>query len=308
MRTWTIFAGHDVGRTAPHLPVDMTIKVARLERLCSWLVKRAEVCTVSDALTARTQRPLVSLTFDDGYRGLVRIAAPLLRKLGLRATVYLHTGTFEGAWIPWTDLFFRLHQELGTSELCSACERFAGFEGDSLRVRHAKPNAYQLKAHLKERYGDAELEDLLGELYRSRVGDPLEFVRECYLRPEDLEEVSDVFEFGAHTVKHRRLARLDETSALHEMTASKEHLERILGRPVTSFAFPFGRSADLPEKAVKWVERAGFDVGLSMLEGTNLLPPASAHLLKRWPLQDDWSALDLECLIAGKLEKRWLRP
>jgi peptidoglycan/xylan/chitin deacetylase (PgdA/CDA1 family) len=47
-------------------------------------------------------------------------------------------------------------------------------------------------------------------------------------------------EIGAHTVTHPLLARLPPSEQEQEMTASKRRLEEEIGRPVVSFALPFG--------------------------------------------------------------------
>jgi peptidoglycan/xylan/chitin deacetylase (PgdA/CDA1 family) len=49
------------------------------------------------------------------------------------------------------------------------------------------------------------------------------------------------FEFGAHTVSHCDLTRVDETTAGREILESKSVLEQGLSRSVDFFAYPFGR-------------------------------------------------------------------
>ena len=48
-------------------------------------------------------------------------------------------------------------------------------------------------------------------------------------------------EFGAHTLTHPDLTRLPAERIRIEMTGSKDHIEHALGKPVKSFAYPFGR-------------------------------------------------------------------
>ncbi len=47
-------------------------------------------------------------------------------------------------------------------------------------------------------------------------------------------------DFGAHTVTHPDLARLDAAAAAREIEGSKGRIEDELGRPVESFAYPYG--------------------------------------------------------------------
>jgi peptidoglycan/xylan/chitin deacetylase (PgdA/CDA1 family) len=48
-------------------------------------------------------------------------------------------------------------------------------------------------------------------------------------------------EIGAHTVTHPDMSLLDRDACRAEMAASREHLERVLGAPVLTFAYPFTR-------------------------------------------------------------------
>jgi peptidoglycan/xylan/chitin deacetylase (PgdA/CDA1 family) len=48
-------------------------------------------------------------------------------------------------------------------------------------------------------------------------------------------------EIGAHTLSHPDLTRLAVSQARDEIVRSKEIIQDILGAPVTSFAYPFGR-------------------------------------------------------------------
>jgi peptidoglycan/xylan/chitin deacetylase (PgdA/CDA1 family) len=59
--------------------------------------------------------------------------------------------------------------------------------------------------------------------------------------PELRELAAAGFEIGAHSVTHRDLSRLDYESCLREMTESRRTLERVVGAPVRTFAYPFCR-------------------------------------------------------------------
>ncbi|MEI6528960.1 MAG: polysaccharide deacetylase family protein [Candidatus Falkowbacteria bacterium] len=63
-----------------------------------------------------------------------------------------------------------------------------------------------------------------------------------YLTREQVKELasSGLVEIGSHTFNHPDLRVLKDKDAKFEITASKKILEQISGRPVTSFAYPFG--------------------------------------------------------------------
>ena len=65
---------------------------------------------------------------------------------------------------------------------------------------------------------------------------------------------SGCVEFGAHTLTHPDLTRLDDVGARHEIDGSIRATEAVTGVPCTSFAYPFGRFG---ERDVRLAREAG---------------------------------------------------
>jgi peptidoglycan/xylan/chitin deacetylase (PgdA/CDA1 family) len=90
--------------------------------------------------------------------------------------------------------------------------------------------------------------------------------------------------FGAHTLTHPDLTRLAPARVEREMAASQAILEQALGEPVTSFAYPFGRTdARSLEAARRFFACAVSDrLGLAS-PGSDLhaLPRVDAYYLRR---------------------------
>jgi peptidoglycan/xylan/chitin deacetylase (PgdA/CDA1 family) len=79
-------------------------------------------------------------------------------------------------------------------------------------------------------------------------------------RTLNMDEVSPLakdglIEVGAHTMTHPVLADLSVAMQREEVIQSKACLERILNRPVTSFAYPHG---SYTEETISLVKEAGF--------------------------------------------------
>lgn len=76
-------------------------------RQCEWLAARRRVIDLPEAAAAfdaagRLPRSTTALTFDDGFRALHEHAFPVLRRLGLPATVFLVAKTLpEGSAVDW---------------------------------------------------------------------------------------------------------------------------------------------------------------------------------------------------------------
>lgn len=66
---------------------------------------------------------------------------------------------------------------------------------------------------------------------------------------------SDLVSVGAHSITHPRLPQVDRQAASAEIAGSKAQLERLLGREVTLFAFPYG---EYNEDVVDLCREAGY--------------------------------------------------
>lgn len=76
---------------------NLSVGVAQFERLMQLLKQHCEVLSIEQVLALgetvpRSRRPLVAVTFDDGYLDNYTHAAPILRRVGLPAGFYVSTG------------------------------------------------------------------------------------------------------------------------------------------------------------------------------------------------------------------------
>jgi len=106
-------------------------------------------------------------------------------------------------------------------------------------------------------------------------------------------EAGGLVEVGAHTMTHPYLGSLPSQEQNREIRQSKECLEAILGRPVTTFAYPHGSTT--PE-SVAILSEAGF-VSACCSHPDAVWQDADPFCLPRVVVRD-WS---------WKPFKRWLR-
>jgi peptidoglycan/xylan/chitin deacetylase (PgdA/CDA1 family) len=71
---------------------------------------------------------------------------------------------------------------------------------------------------------------------------------------------------GAHTLSHPNLARLGERESRLELERPKAILEDRLGKPVTEFAYPFGKPRrHFTAPTIRLVADAGYALGVAVL-------------------------------------------
>ena len=100
----TVLAYHAVVQSAPEsdphcLAVLADVFAAQMDELAA----SGRVVPLSDVVSGRAGRGSVAITFDDGYRGVLEVAAPLLAERGLPATIFVPTGHL-GERNRWDDL------------------------------------------------------------------------------------------------------------------------------------------------------------------------------------------------------------
>jgi peptidoglycan/xylan/chitin deacetylase (PgdA/CDA1 family) len=116
-------------------------------------------------------------------------------------------------------------------------------------------------------------------------------------------------EFGSHTVTHPQLISLRADEVEYELTTSKHEIERIIGREVSTFSYPY----QFPEQNHAFVaalrcsmQKAGYRAGVTTVVGrAGLNSGTSTLLLKRLPINE----CDDELLFAAKLQGSydWVR-
>jgi peptidoglycan/xylan/chitin deacetylase (PgdA/CDA1 family) len=250
---------------------------------------------LQEAVRAAPERPLVAITFDDGYVDNLQAAAPILAAAGAPATVFLVTGSLGRPGPFWWDRLAwivlgpakvpgELRLELPHGEV----RWRAGRVGGRQRLHRTLWAALRL---VNEDRRDAVLDHL--SRWSGSDADPSAAGRP--LTPGEVVELEStgVVDLGAHSVSHPPLPRLTMERRRWEIEESLEACARITGRRPTTFSYPHG---DVDPDTIGLAREAGLAVacaGHDGLVGPNTdpcaLPRVSVH---------DWS---------GPLFTRWLR-
>ena len=216
-----------------------------------------------DSLYAGTLAPrALAITFDDGYADNEEIAAPILERLGLSATIFVSTA-FLGGGCMWNDRVIEAIRITGRSELDLSgigLMRYS-LEGTEAR-RHTISSVLTGIKHLPaDRRHDA-IDVIVGAAGTGHAPNLMmqpDQVRRWRARGMDV---------GAHTVTHPILTQLPRSAALNEIGASKAELERILGERVELFAYPNGAPGkDYGVEHASMVRDCGFSAAVSTAWG-----------------------------------------
>ncbi|MBZ5695436.1 MAG: polysaccharide deacetylase family protein [Acidobacteriia bacterium] len=214
----------------------------------------------------RPVAPTLAVTFDDGYRDLYRYAFPVLQKYGIPATIYLIGRCMETGEAPWYDRIFAALKAAPVTTLDVEMETPRSFVLSSPAAR-AKA-ACEIVCYLRT-IPDARRRKWCAA-FESRVA-PLE--SDLSDRMLDWERVRtmhrDGVSFGAHTMTHPAVSRLDAAALENELGLSKRVLENGLDAPVEDFAYPFGKPDDCSPAAEEFLGRSGYRSAATTSEGHN---------------------------------------
>ena len=206
-----------------------------------WLIEKLE--------SGRAPESTVAITFDDGYVDVLGNAKPVLERYGAAATAYLTTGAIGRGCEFWWDTVSRVLLESptlpDTLELDIAGRSHSWRVGDRDELHLSVWKALRLLAEEPRAALLSALERWAGTAPAARPDD----------RALDADEVralaaGDVFTIGAHSVSHASLPALSAADKRREINESRAACERLLSRPVTSFAFPFGDRDRATERIV----------------------------------------------------------
>lgn len=175
-------------------------------------------------------KPWFAVTFDDGWRDNFLHAYPVLRELGIPATVFLATGAVEGRRPFWWQGMDALGEDVEAAKALSAAERTR-----------------------------------LVEAAFAQTG--TERFRDDFLTWDDTAEMeaSGLVRFGAHSHGHGILPQLDAAAAEADLAKNLSVLRRRLTRPASRvFSWPDGQA---DARLVPALRAAGFACAVTTRSG-----------------------------------------
>jgi peptidoglycan/xylan/chitin deacetylase (PgdA/CDA1 family) len=227
-------------------------------RKMRWLARFFNVLSLRSAIGRLRDGTLppraVSITFDDGYADNVEVAFPILRELGLEATVFVATHFLSGENM-WNDRIIESIRSTSKQviDLTDSGLTVVDLSGIELR----REAVGRLLAHAK--YLDHVARDEFVRELERRAG-----TRICgslMMTPDLVRDAAQSgMEIGAHTRTHPILSRISREAAQSEISGSKRDLESLLHREVALFAYPNGAPGkDYGQEHSQMVRALGFD-------------------------------------------------
>jgi peptidoglycan/xylan/chitin deacetylase (PgdA/CDA1 family) len=239
---------------------------AAFDALMSHVRRRFNVVRLADGVARLADGTLparaLAVTFDDGYADNRSIAAPILRRHGVPATVFVATAFLDGGCM-WND------------RVIEACRLtvLADLDLDAWGLgRHSMPDIRARREIIDRLLQRLKYEPLDRRESISRaiaeaagVAVPSDLMLSC----NELRDLpGNGIDIGAHTRAHPILAESSDADAWEEIDGGRRDLARILGTPPALFAYPNGApETDYGTRHVRMVREAGFAAAVSTAPG-----------------------------------------
>jgi peptidoglycan/xylan/chitin deacetylase (PgdA/CDA1 family) len=232
-----------------------------LLKQCFNVVRLADA--VQTMATGRMPPRAVAITFDDGYRSTHDLALPILQEFGLPATVFVTTSHIEAEGSMWNDVILEAVRRLPATPIDLRALGLGVYQMQTPLDR--KATAHALVESCKYLPPTART-SLTGTLQALASND---LQQDLMLSAEMVRTLSrNQVDIGGHTVSHPILTRVDDDVARREIVDNKQHLEAIIGKPVTLFAYPNGkRGVDYDVRHVEMVREAGYHAAFTTATG-----------------------------------------
>jgi len=285
-----------------YAPNGMVVTTSLFEKHIQYLAKHYhtvtinELCDILDKKEFISKKPLLAVTFDDGWLDNYTNALPILNKYNVPATIFIGCNFIDNKEWYWLERvkFVLAHAHktliekyidgeqrqqlqdlLSELNLDSIFQNFIpelGLYLNNVVQRVNKMDASDKKLFLTKVENIAELSNLINNQY--------------FMDWEQVKSLSDKgIEIGAHTITHTDLTSLSIDLAEKEITESKSILESKLGYKINNFAFPYGKNNN---DIQNYIKNSGYRSACSTING--LVDDGANHYhLKRINMHTDVS-------------------
>ena len=272
----------------PFDPWALAVSPTHFADQMEWLAKHRTILPLTEFARRKRGGALaanaVAITFDDGYACNAHVAAPVLQRLGIPATIFLPAEIIEAGRQFWWDELqdIVIDNPASTSQLDGEAVAIGTkSETDGDWSPGAPPGTDRQRGFLKiwARLRTRSSSGLASALRELR-GDRETLSDQPLKRPMTVQEIRSVafpVEFGSHALTHRSLPALDAADRAGEISKSPDRCEALAGYRPRSFAYPFG---DADADSVRLVEEAGFECACITGE-RNVSPRSNVYALPR---------------------------
>lgn len=202
----------------------------------------------------------VTITFDDGFRDFYTEVYPYLSQNDIPATIFIATAKIGSKEELWTSELLRLIFSGNDSRLFCRLKMPMFSYDFTTQSLEEKITLYHAVRRLCMKSEEAVLQSILLQLREWAGMDSIGREEYCFLTEEEIRILANnpLVTLGAHTCSHISLGAFPKAYQEQEIIRSKEELERITGKEILYFSYPFGQQYDYNEETIEILKHSGF--------------------------------------------------
>jgi peptidoglycan/xylan/chitin deacetylase (PgdA/CDA1 family) len=258
----------------------MLISTAMFERHIDWIGRHFRFVDLDqvgahERSGARFREPVAAITFDDGYRDVYELAAPILKRKGIPAAVFVVTDLVgRPFWQVHDRLYHLVSKAFATWEnprrqLHGLLTDLGLPASDVLRARQSTSSPLMTVSTLLPGLSRHDVVRLMGYL-ESSVGNGFGPVPLTMTWPMLRQMRHDGFTVGSHTRTHVSLPMESPATMAAELAGAKQALDCHLGETTRHFAYPGG---EFTSGVVEAAAQAGYHYGYTACRHRDHLRP-----------------------------------
>jgi peptidoglycan/xylan/chitin deacetylase (PgdA/CDA1 family) len=257
--------------------------------------KTISIEQVPELIKEKGSQRYVTFTFDDGYEDNLTNALPVFEKYNASFSVYITTDFINRKQFAWWYFL---------EDLIKSYDEISYRKNDEEEFIRWGSNFSQEAAFAKIRTDIQKNPEILDELIATKKPNLAKY-HKLFLDLKQLRLLADspLVTIGSHTITHPSLSSISDESSWREIDDSKTELEKIIGKTVDHFAYPFGTVNDVSEREIGFVKRAGYKTALTTFYGDARPDSNLFHLPRIWTGMDNTN-IQLLKSIYGFNERR----
>jgi peptidoglycan/xylan/chitin deacetylase (PgdA/CDA1 family) len=237
--------------------------------------------------------PLAMITFDDGYRDNYDVAFPILQSMQVPAVFFVPSSYIGSDIVPWWDevawLIRRTEQRTLDVPWLQNQAVLSGDRGPFIRLVLTAFKRSELSI-------DAKLEQV-----RAATGCRIDLAARAglFMTWDHVRQMRAAgMDIGSHTHSHRILGHLGPGEQEAELATAKAMIEKELGEPIHTLAFPVGGPGTYTSTTQALAKQCGYKAAFNFRPGVNDKPASQPFDLHRLAVEGNAGPDDIRLLAS----------
>lgn len=222
----------------------------RFEEHVRYFGKNFDFVSGADLVSGVLPAKPILVTFDDAYRSVLDVAAPILRSQSAPSIFFVSAGAISGSSLPIDNILSCAVEEIGWSKVAS-----------TVGVKSTKVNNLpQLIINIISMKTSEEIACLRDRLLLAigKTESELRAASKMFLGFGDLRAFPTFrIEVGNHSMNHAFFRSLSRSELVTEIVRSQALLQQKSGQPVPYLAIPYGNRLDATTDALNLARESG---------------------------------------------------